>query len=134
MLYNQLYLANVITSPVFAMFLTATTGQSTLQLGGYDISYLKDPARGLLTIPLSDKTLFWNINIDGFRIGSKSISSALDPNAYYLPGKSTATLDTGTSLMAVPKDIYDTISSKLLKGKNMISYLGYEWTYCSEYT
>lgn len=69
-------------------------------------------------MPLSDSSLYWNINIDGFRVGTESTHIAHGlPYGYLLDYQSTATLDTGTSLMNVPSELYHTLERMLLHGK-----------------
>jgi hypothetical protein len=58
------------------------TQQSTIQFGGYDTTYLKNPAAGIMYLALADNSLFWNINIDGFKVGTNSKLKNGAPNGY----------------------------------------------------
>lgn len=80
MLFNVLYEQGQTTSSAFALYLASTAYTSTMQLGGYDVSYLKEPAKGMMWIPLCDQSLFWDIKIDAFKVGSSA--KGLHANGY----------------------------------------------------
>ena len=115
--YHELNLAGLTNTDVFAFYMTDVAYQSSFQIGGYDTSYFAQPLSALPWVPLSDSSLFWNVNIDGFRVGTNDQISWNIPGGYYLGYYSTATLDTGTSLMLVPKELYNTITKMILDGK-----------------
>lgn len=69
MLFKVLVEQGKTSSSVFALYLASTVYTSTMQLGGYDVSYLREPGKGLMWIPLCDDSLFWDIKIDAFLVG-----------------------------------------------------------------
>lgn len=132
MLYNELYSSGSTTSPVFALYMAEDTQQSTIQFGGYDTTYLKNPAAGIMYLALADNSLFWNVNIDGFKVGTNSKLKNGAPNGYYLTYYSIATLDSGTSLMLVPIELYQSLMDMMLHGVDTSYKYGYYWVDCTD--
>lgn len=119
MFYDLLYSTGKTSSPTFAFYMADEAVQSTFQFGGYDTAYIKSPQTDVDWTSLSDNTLFWNINIDGYRYGSAD-SYHGDTAAYYLNYFSTGTLDTGTSLMLIPHELYNHIMDLITSKKRVI--------------
>lgn len=111
------------SSKIFAFYMAEDTYQSTLEIGGYDASNLKNSAQ-FAYLPLIDYSMFYNVRVSAFYIGSKS---------YALKAKATTgCLDTGTSLMYVPKSYYSTLIRALVAGKDAIFSNGRYYDYCSK--
>lgn len=95
-----------ISSRVFAIYLADSTEQSTLQVGGYDPSYLMDPSVPINFVQLADSTIFWDIQIDAVRVGKNDFNATGGPAGWTFYS-SIGRLDTGTSIMYVPSSLYE---------------------------
>lgn len=73
--------------------------------------------------------MFWDVNVDGFQVGP-TLSKKFAKNGYSLAYDSTATLDTGTSLLYIPTELYHTILHLVMKGKLPIMKSGSYWGTC----
>lgn len=113
MFYDQLYQQGHVSSNVFAFYMAESTSQSTLEIGAFDTSNLMNTA-DMVYLPLFDQSLFYTVNVDGFQVGTNS-DSILNKNGYTMNYYSTAILDTGTTLMYVPQELYHTIIDKIVK-------------------
>jgi hypothetical protein len=103
--------------------------QSTFQFGGYDTSYIKSPNTDVDWTPLSTSNLFWDINIDGYRYGTSDRHHG-DVAAYYLSYFSDGCLDTGTSLMLIPHELYNHVMSLITSKKRVIERYGWTFSTC----
>lgn len=124
MIYDTLYKQGVTSSKVFAFYMAEDTYQSTLEIGGIDTTNLKNSAH-FAYLPFKDNSMFYNVRVSAFLIGSKS---------YALKAKATTgCLDTGTSLMYVPKSYYSTLIGALIAGTTAVysSSSGKYYDYCS---
>ncbi|XP_050321966.1 lysosomal aspartic protease-like [Bactrocera neohumeralis] len=99
--FYNLYTQGLIDSPVFAFYLTSN-GTSTqggeLTLGGVDTNHYV----GELTyVPVVSEG-YWQFNMDSVIINGEDICS-----------ECSAIADTGTSLLAVPTDIYENVQNAI---------------------
>ncbi|XP_011210080.2 lysosomal aspartic protease [Bactrocera dorsalis] len=99
--FYNLYTQGLIDSPVFAFYLTSN-GTSTqggeLTLGGVDSNHYV----GELTyVPVVSEG-YWQFNMDSVII-----------NGEYICDECSAIADTGTSLLAVPTDIYESVQNAI---------------------
>ncbi|XP_039952648.1 lysosomal aspartic protease-like [Bactrocera tryoni] len=99
--FYNLYTQGLIDSPVFAFYLTSN-GTSTqggeLTLGGVDTNHYV----GELTyVPVVSEG-YWQFNMDSVIINDEDICS-----------ECSAIADTGTSLLAVPTDIYENVQNAI---------------------
>lgn len=105
--------------------------ESTMQIGGYDETYLKDPSQWLLYLSSSQYSPFWEINIDGFKVGKGSSFGIGQPNGYYLDYYSSAVLDTATNFIYAPIELYHSLMEILLEETDESFYqYGYYWVPC----
>lgn len=116
-LIDALYQQGKISSRVFAFYMADVAETSKLQLGDFDTSYFKDPSQTVEYIPLSDQTMFWDVNVDAFRIGLSDLDAYGYEVGWSFSDPSTACLDTGTSLMLVPDRVYPQLMKALLRGQ-----------------
>lgn len=104
---------------------------STMQMGGYDETYLKNPSDMLLYLSSSQYSPFWEINIDAFKIGKASSFKFGRPNGYYLDYYSSAVLDTATNFIYAPVEFYHSLMEMLLENVEDSYYqYGYYWVPC----
>jgi hypothetical protein len=61
MLIDKLHKSGKISSKIFAVFMDY--GSSSIQIGDYDLSYVKEPTVPIQYINLMDKTMFWNVPV-----------------------------------------------------------------------
>jgi hypothetical protein len=105
---NALVSSGELEQPVFGFYL-GNNQPGELEFGGVD----KKHYTGDFTfVPLSAET-YWQVKLDGVKLGSDSIGSA-----------PSAIVDSGTSLLAGPKDDVTAIANKL----GAKSLMGKEWT------
>ncbi|TNV79382.1 hypothetical protein FGO68_gene14782 [Halteria grandinella] len=129
---DQLYTQGKIGSKVFSMYLAGYgEDQSTLQLGGYDTSYLKLPANGITYVPLTDYNVFWAAKINAVRVGlSDYDSDGITELGWTLPSPGYGILDSGTSLMLIPQNVFPNVMKALLRNVSAKkSVYGYYTTY-----
>ncbi|TNV79572.1 hypothetical protein FGO68_gene16302 [Halteria grandinella] len=126
---DQLYQQGKISSGIFSFYLAESAEQSTFQLGGYDSTYIKNSA-SLSYIPLSDSTMFWDVNVQAFRVGLDDFNAKGQPMGWAMQDVSTACLDTGTSLMYLPKRVFPKVIKALLKGLKHLRSSGYYYGPC----
>jgi hypothetical protein len=74
MIVDQLYKQDKLSSRVFAFYMASNFYQSTLQLGGYDESYIRLYSGGLQYIPLADSEMFWDVQVDAVMVGTEEFS------------------------------------------------------------
>lgn len=78
----------LVQSPMFAFFLSATSGsEGELVLGGYDENHFTG---NITWVPVTSET-YWEVALDDMQLGGKSVTTA-----------TKAILDTGTSILAGP--------------------------------
>jgi hypothetical protein len=112
------------------MYLADEDYQSTIQFGGYEDYYLRSPVDGLTWIPLSDNSMLWDVNVDGFRVGTSDYIRNKKAAGYYIEYNSTAILDSGTSLMYVPSELFHPIMNLILDDKAHIYLQKAYWATC----
>ena len=89
-LFHALAASGQIAEPVFAFYLTGTNGRpGELVLGGVDEDHYTG---NFNTIPLTSLT-YWEVGLGGIKVSGKSVSRT-----------TKAIIDSGTSLLAGPKD------------------------------
>lgn len=93
---------------------TANQSQiSTVIFGGYNESAIVGGAAGLFNCPLSSEKVnpnhFWGIEGWGFSYGDNII---MDPSDYVQP--INAVIDSGTTLVIFPQDMYETLMEQLV--------------------
>ena len=105
-----------------------STLQSTLQIGGFNPNYFSSAYKNVTYLNFTDTTIFWNVNMSGFRVGKSDFFSDFTPAGYKFSANMTATLDTGTTQIMVPTSIYSTLMSAVLHNNYYIytngSYYG----------
>merc|ERR1719440_1773613 len=100
----------LISEPVFAFYLPDDAGaQGELVLGGIDKSHYTGE---LVSVPLTNET-YWEVSLDGLKFGDTAIVSS----------SMKAIIDSGTSLLAGPKDMV----SKLATAAGATSLMGKEY-------
>lgn len=130
MFWNQLYVQGQIPSSTFAFYMAdSVSEQSTLQIGGYDTSYLKSTS-DITYLPLLGSTLFYVVSVDAWQVGTTA-GGAFKPSGYTMSYMSPAILDTGTTLMLVPTEFYHPIMSRIVEGTPAFKARGgYYIDYC----
>lgn len=128
--YHDLFTQGSTSASLFSIYMDDTGATSTMQIGYSDITYLRDQAAGLTYVPLSDWTRYWNVNIDGFRVGQENRDGLFEPKGYTLAYYSTACLDTGTTMMYIPKELYHPIIDLIVDGKFHYRQHGRVWSTC----
>lgn len=111
---DQLYDEGQLTSNVFSFYLADAAEQSTFQIGGYDTTYVGSGS-SISYIPLSDSEMFWDVNVQAFRVGLSDSDSKGRPMAWVMDKTSTACLDTGTSYMYMPNRVFPKVIKALLR-------------------
>jgi len=111
MIYDQMYKQGLVSSNVFAFYMAGSSQQSTIEIGSYDTSYFNDPTQ-YATIPLIGTNLFYEVTVKGFQIGTGASKVQYSTSA----ASSTAILDTGTTLMMVPQNYYNTLIQGIVAG------------------
>merc|ERR1711871_1094668 len=100
----------LISEPVFAFYLPDDSGaQGELVLGGVDKSHYTGE---LVTVPLTNES-YWEVSLDGLKFGDSAIVSS----------STKAIIDSGTSLLAGPKDAV----SKIAQAAGATSIMGKEY-------
>jgi hypothetical protein len=100
----------LIDEPVFAFYLQEDPSQTgELTFGGIDKSHYTGD---LVDVPLTSET-YWEVSLDGMKYGDTSVS-----------GSAKAIIDSGTSLLAGPKDAVDSLA----KTVGAQSVMGKEYT------
>ena len=104
----------VIQSQIQAYYLQSTG--STLEIGGYSQSKIKN-GQSLVYFTLSSTDNFWSTKIEGFRYGtSEKLSDGVTVSAYSTT-PTYAILDTGTTMVYVPRSQYSAIVNLIFNGK-----------------
>jgi hypothetical protein len=131
MFWEQLYTQGQIPSSTFAFYMAdSTSDQSTLQVGGYDTSYLMNSDE-ITYLPLLGSSLFYVVSVDAWQVGSTP-GGVFKPSGYTMAYTSPAILDTGTTLMLVPTEFYHPIMSRIVEGTPAVKARGgYYIDYCS---
>ncbi|KAJ0392541.1 hypothetical protein P43SY_000530 [Pythium insidiosum] len=98
-------------APVFAFFLSAEPNSdgSVLHLGGYDDAFMAaNDAEWLLTdvLPQYGLWTFWRVGLHSVFVGTSPPASSVPPVDLCAPDGCVAFLDSGTSLLGVPGDLY----------------------------
>lgn len=100
----------LVDEPVFAFYLQSdASAQGELVFGGIDNSHFTGD---LVNVPLTSET-YWQVSLDKMTYGSESVASS-----------QKAIIDSGTSLLAGPKDVVDALAKKA--GATLVA--GKEWT------
>jgi hypothetical protein len=105
---NKLVASGQMPQPVFGFYL-GNNQPGELVFGGVDSKHYTGDFQ---YVPLSSKT-YWEVELQGVKLGSDSVSSC-----------KKAIIDSGTSLLAGPKDDIAAIAKKL----GAKSVMGKEWT------
>ena len=61
MIIDKLHKSGKISSKIFAVFMDY--GSSSIKIGDYDLSNVKEPTVPIQYINLMDKTMFWNVPV-----------------------------------------------------------------------
>lgn len=104
--------------------------QSTIQFGGYEEYYLRSPVDGLTWLNLSHTAMFWSVNVDGFRVGTSDYIRNKKAAGYYIKYNSIAILDSGTSLLYIPDELFHLILSLILEDKAHLYLESSYWATC----
>ena len=109
--------------------------QSTIEFGGLDTSYLKT-ASEITWLPLLGNSLFYVVSVEGWQVGYRLSSSyqpsRFKPSGYSMGYPSFAILDTGTTLLYVPEEVYHPIIKRIVEGTNAVKTRdGYYVDYCT---
>jgi hypothetical protein len=131
MFYDQLYQQNQVSSNVFGIYMAESAHQSTLEIGSYDLTYLASSTE-YATLPLLGSSLFYVVAVNAWQVGS-TYRGGLKKNGYTMGYTSPAILDTGTTMMMIPKEFYQTILDLILEDTHAINYrrTGIYIDYCS---
>merc|ERR1719373_670076 len=90
----------LIDEPLFAFYLQQDASkQGELVFGGIDKSHFTGE---LVDVPLTSET-YWEVSLDAMKFGDKAVVSS--------PQK--AIIDSGTSLLAGPKDVVDALAQQI---------------------
>jgi len=96
--FEQMVSQKLISEPVFAFYLPAdASAKGELILGGVDKSHYTGE---LVTVPLTNET-YWEVSLDGLKFGDSAI----------VTDSMKAIIDSGTSLLAGPKDAVTKIAT-----------------------
>jgi Eukaryotic aspartyl protease len=82
MFIDKLYQQGRIDNRVFAFYMTDSSFVSKFHIGGYDTTYQKYPSEAIHYIPLIDNEMFWDVNVEGFRIGESDYDSNGSPMSW----------------------------------------------------
>merc|ERR1711907_348805 len=108
--FEQMISQKLISEPVFAFYLPDdASAKGELVLGGVDKSHYTGE---LVTVPLTSES-YWEVSLDGMKFGDSSIVTS----------SMKAIIDSGTSLLAGPKDAV----SKLATAAGATSLMGKEY-------
>lgn len=111
MIYDQLFKQGVTSSKVFSFYMAEDSYQSSIEFGGLDTTNLKNSAQ-FVYLPLTGSNLFYNVPVRAFQIGTGASKKAYATR----PGTRDSCLDTGTTLMYVPKAYFSTIIGAIIAG------------------
>jgi hypothetical protein len=96
--FEQMISQKLISEPVFAFYLPDdASAKGELLLGGVDKSHYTGD---LVTVPLTSET-YWEVGLDAVKFGDTAIDT----------GSKKAIIDSGTSLLAGPKDAVSKIAT-----------------------
>jgi len=109
--FEQMISQKLIEKPVFAFYLPSTAGATgELTLGGIDKSHYTGE---LVTVPLTNES-YWEVSLDALKFGDSAIVTS----------SMKAIIDSGTSLLAGPKDQVSKIATaagaKSIAGKEYV--------------
>jgi len=108
--FETMIAQKLVDEPVFAFYLQSdASAQGELVFGGIDNSHFTGD---LVNVPLTSET-YWEVSLDKMAFGSESVASS-----------QKAIIDSGTSLLAGPKDVVDALAKKA--GATLVA--GKEWT------
>jgi Eukaryotic aspartyl protease len=99
---DQLYQQSKISSRMFSIYMTTYGTQSSMQIGGYDTSYLGSGYTDHIWVPLTDYYMFWVTEVNAYRIGTSDTAADGTVMGYTMSSPQYAIMDTGTSLMLIP--------------------------------
>lgn len=99
-LYNQ----SVIAKNLFGFYIANYSEQSEATIGGYNSAKFQ-PGASITYIPLVN-SFYWLLSFDGFRIGESVTFTSGGPSAFFITDMKKAIIDTGTSLIYVPKGMF----------------------------
>lgn len=71
MLIDKLYQAGKISTKVFAVYMD--NGDSSILIGDYDPSYMREPTVPLQYVSLMDNSMFWNVPVKAVQFGFTEI-------------------------------------------------------------
>jgi saccharopepsin len=108
--FETMVAQKLVDEPVFAFYLQSdASAQGELVFGGIDNSHFTGD---LVNVPLTSET-YWEVSLDKMTFGGESVASS-----------QKAIIDSGTSLLAGPKDVVDSLAKKA--GATLVA--GKEWT------
>merc|ERR1712118_373101 len=108
--FEQMISQKLISEPVFAFYLSDdASAKGELILGGVDKSHYTGD---LVTVPLTSES-YWEVSLDGLKFGDSAIVSS----------SMKAIIDSGTSMLAGPKDMV----SKIATAAGATSLMGKEY-------
>ena len=98
--------------------------EGTLDFGTYESALVRSPTQ-LVFVPLADRSSYWNVKVDGFRVGTSIFDSHHyeeddgEPRTtgYTLTYTSIARLESGSPHISLPPNLYEVIMRKLLHHK-----------------
>jgi hypothetical protein len=105
-----------IQSRVFAFYMSDI--ESSIQIGDWDPSYLRDPDIPINYVKLMDNTMFWDVPVSSVRIGYNNYYSNGVAKAWTFRKTVLCCLDTGTTAILVPVSFFTTFMASLLKDKS----------------
>jgi hypothetical protein len=108
--FEQMISQGLIDQKLFAFYLPTDSGaQGELTLGGIDKSHYTGD---LVSVPLTSET-YWEVSLDGMKFGDTTVVTS----------SMKAIIDSGTSLLAGPKDLV----SKIATAAGATSLMGKEY-------
>ncbi|OMJ69314.1 hypothetical protein SteCoe_32995 [Stentor coeruleus] len=98
-----------IDAPIFAFYFSDNEVEtSVLTLGGFDSTWTEGKTKQTISINKTDG--YWGFNVDSVSYSGEIISSETHQSI----------LDTGTSAICIPKNIYQNVINSITKGKNCV--------------
>lgn len=119
--HDELFRNKEVPKNVFAFYLGKMDEESSLQLGTYSNSYMRNAAElTWLDLPYN---YFWYSTADAFRVGNSS-------GKYFT--EQPVIFDTGTTLSYIPSLLYTPFMDELTKGRDVQQESGFYIAKCSD--
>ncbi|TNV80424.1 hypothetical protein FGO68_gene15878 [Halteria grandinella] len=114
---EQLQAQGKIDSKVFSLYLSDYGNDtSSLQLGGYDTSYLRNPLKGITYVPLSFYFNFWAPKINAVRVGLSDYDyDGQTETAWSFTTPNFAVMDSGTTLIYTHNKVFPKLIKAIVK-------------------